>query len=115
MGVPACYIGDEKQPRSTKDAKEEKPRARALQLGSCKLALDGQVLRPTEDLASSGVEAGALMTLIVIPTSFFLLTSSADCIAKLWSIETGACTQTFAAGKACAPTLKEALRRAGRR
>ena len=40
-------------------------RARVLHLGSCKLALNGQVISPTVDMASSGVEAEALITLIV--------------------------------------------------
>ncbi len=61
-----------------------------------KLALSGQVLIPASTLAESGVEAGALINIIVDPSTFFVLTLSDDRTAKLWSIETGLCIQTFA-------------------
>ena len=60
------------------------------------LALSGQVLSPTATLAASGVGAGALITLVVIPPPLYVLTASRDNTAKLWSIESGACIQTFA-------------------
>ncbi len=61
-----------------------------------RLVLGDQVLSSTSTLAESGVEDGALITLIAIPRSFLVLTCSEDSTAKLWSIDTGMCIQTFA-------------------
>jgi len=60
-----------------------------------KLALSGQVLSPTSTLAESGVEPGALITLVAIPPPLYVLTMSLDTTAKLWSIESGVCIQTL--------------------
>ena len=72
-------------------------RARALS-GGCRVKLvhAGQVLIPTATLADSAVEAGALITLVTMAQALYVLTASSDGTAKLWSIESGACIQTFA-------------------
>ena len=61
-----------------------------------KLILSGQVLDPTSTLAESCVEDGALITFVCISGPLYVLTASRDSTAKLWSIESGACIQTFA-------------------
>ena len=64
--------------------------------GHVKLALRDKVLLGTNTLADSGVEDGALISLIAIAPSLYVLTADDDGTAKLWSIESGACVRTFA-------------------
>ena len=71
-------------------------RAQALS-GGCRVKLvhADQALNPTATLADSAVEAGALITLVTMAQALYVLTASFDRTAKLWSIESGACTVSY--------------------
>merc|ERR1712220_29757 len=63
-------------------------------VSSFKLVYNGRILKSSLSLAGAGVEDGASIT--IVATRPFALTASRDGTARLWSVETGDCTQTFA-------------------
>ena len=60
-----------------------------------KLTLAGKSLSPSSSLAEAGVEAGSLIAVVCIPMPLYVLTTSEDYTAKLWSAASGECMHTF--------------------